>query len=214
MKSVSSSVSKMDKTITNFLENSVVRFTLLLLTIAYLLMIKHIPTNVLVHSKNVLVRVIVALVIAYLACFEPLYAVMLGTVFILSLQELHNRNVVSDSKRMVDEKRRELNDVKARPQFLEDEILNNSTTDKKIGNLKEDRELGSRLANTGHPSDSTLTDNLNGYITNQNLVDAQNNLICGSDPNKPVEVFDKILNAQGLNLPSGHDKASINSSKF
>lgn len=212
MKSVNSLISKLDKMSMKFLDNSVVRFTLLLLTIAYLLMIKHIPTHILSHFKDVFVRIITALLIAYLACFEPLYAIMIGTIFILSLQELHNRNVLNDSKRLVDEKKKELEQVKSnKKQFLEDEILDKSNTDNKILNLKEDREITKESKN---PADETLTGNLNGYITNKHLLDAQNNLICGSDPNKPVEVFDKILNAQGLNLPTGHDKASINSSKF
>ena len=112
MKSVKSAVSKLDKSIMNLLDNNIVRFLLLLSAVAYLLMIKHIPSDFLENFKNIYVRIIMALAIAYLACFNPLYAVFLGTIFILSLQELHRRNVLRDSETLIKEKRHNLDQLK------------------------------------------------------------------------------------------------------
>ena len=50
------------------------------------------------------------------------------------------------------------------------------------------------------------------------LRDAQSNLITGSDPEKPLEIFPNILNAQGMNqslkLPSGNDPEAGTASLF
>ena len=53
MKSVKSAVSKLDKSIMNLLDNNIVRFLLLLSAVAYLLMIKHIPSDFLENFKNI-----------------------------------------------------------------------------------------------------------------------------------------------------------------
>ena len=56
------------------------------------------------------------------------------------------------------------------------------------------------------------------YLSMKKLRDAQSNLITGSDPEKPLEIFPNILNAQGMNqalkLPSGNDPDSITASLF
>lgn len=205
-------LSKLDKTVMKTLSNNVVRFIIFALSLGYLISIQKIPINILENFKNIYFRVVIALLIAYLACFEPLYAILLATIFILSLQELHNRVVSKDIVKSISTtpsitKVSGDNNVNKKV-FLEDKVLNDvELKDAKIKNLREDK--------LEHPADNNLTDNLNkSYISNKNLVDAQTNLIEGSDPDRPVEVFDKILNAQGLSIPKGFDTQSSKSSKF
>lgn len=220
-------LNKLDKNIMALLQNNVVRLLLLLLAISYLFMIKKIPSRVLNMYNNLYVRVLIALIIAYMACFEPFYSVVVASLFILSLQELHNRRVNNENRMSLQvnmnkimNKRNSNNNADLdhvlgdnkiakmnKNVFLEEQVLNKNT-DVKIKNIKEDRDIS-----VSDPAYSTLTNNVS-YITNKNLIDAQSNMICGSDPDAPVEVFPKILNAQGLNEPSGFNAKASRASKF
>ena len=56
------------------------------------------------------------------------------------------------------------------------------------------------------------------HLDMKKLRDAQSNLITGVDPDRPLEIFPNILNAQGMNqglkLPSGNDPDSCSASLF
>jgi hypothetical protein len=229
-------LNKLDKNIMSLLENNIVRFVLLVGGTSYLIMIKSIPSNVLTMYNNLYIRIIIALVVAYLACFEPFYSVIIASLFILSLQELHNRRVNTENRVMLEtsfrKRKAELEHVLGNNEvdklnknyFLEEEVLKDNS-DVKIKNIKEDIELsikkeelpikkGKKLL-IKDPAFGTLTNNVDAsYITNNDLINAQSNLVCGSDPDAPVEVFPKILNAQGLTNPSGYNPNASKSSKF
>lgn len=214
-------LNKLDKNIMSLLDNSLVRFSILLFGAGYLLMIKSIPSNFLTMYNNLYVRILIALVVAYLACFEPFYSVLIASLFILSLQELHNRRVNSENRVILEasfrKRKAELehvlgnNEVKKMDKnyFLEEEVLKDNT-DVKVKNIKEDRDLSVK-----DPAYKNLTNNVDAsYITQRDLINAQSNLVCGSDPDAPVEVFPKILNAQGLTSPSGYNPNASKSSRF
>jgi hypothetical protein len=79
-----------------------------------------------------------------------------------------------------------------------------------------------------HPASNTLTDNVRQnfvgtvpYITDQDLIDAQSNIVCGVDPDAPTSNFPELgnkelLDAQGLSahFPKGNDQAATPGSKF
>lgn len=220
-------IAKLDKAIMNFLQNNVVRCLSLLVAITYVLLIKKIPTKSLKHANHFYVKILVALIIAYLACCEPLYAVMVAVLFIMSLQELNHRQVPKGPGKKDYEaegvvgKEDTYKDQLAKKDFLENVIPNPNgecacgcgCTDCNCTNC--DGNCGNGACKCGNPADQNLTQNLGeGYITDGHLRDAQNNMVSGSDPDKPVEVFDKIMNAQGLLMPHGHDASAGTASKF
>ena len=217
-------LNKLDNVIVGVLGNNTVKFVLVLSAVLFMLYLKRVPTDSLLVLKNVLFRVVVALLVAYLACCEPMYAIVVTSIFILSLQELHNRHIERDTKVMLVERdvlKSQKNKGKSNL-FLEDEVLDvdgkKLSDDPKVRNLQEEYNMNKHMDDRKNKAYNTMTENLkedyNSYITRKNLDDAQNNLITGSDPEKPVEVFDKILNAQGLLSPSGfnynpHDKSPL-----
>lgn len=108
---------------------------------------------------------------------------------------------------------------------------NSQTTDVTGGlhgifNQSEDVKISNMMKM--HPSSSTLTDNVaysymgeTPYLTDDNLNDAQNNLVGGVDANKPLSNFPEIgnkdiLDSQGLNnhFPLGMDPSSTQASRW
>ncbi len=216
-------IAKLDKAIMNCLQNDLVRCIAVLSGVGYVLVIKQIPTETLKLANNFYIKVLVALAIAYLACCEPLYAIVLAVVFILSLQELNHRQVsrhsnssgpkVNYGAEEVEGKEDTYQEQLAKKDFLENEIPNPNGECNCNGICNG--SCGNGACKCGNPADQNLTQNLeNGYITDGNLRDAQDNMVCGSDPDKPVEVFHKIMNAQGLLMPHGHDDTASTASKF
>ena len=88
-------------------------------------------------------KVLVALLIAYLSCLDPVLAVGLTTLFILSLQELQLRNIVSPRRLVnnnylvsdedgIGDNRVSRSDISKN--FLEDRIVNSTQEIQKLNN--------------------------------------------------------------------------------
>lgn len=213
-------INRIDNVLSKNLTNTTVTYVVILLGLLYVFMIKRVPTKFLKLVNQTPSKVLVALLIAYLSCLDPILAVGLTTLFILSLQELQLRNVVT-SKKLVDaedgigDNRVSRSDISRN--FLEERIVRNSD-DVKVKQLRlEDRESSPSV----NPADRSLTDNVDsekGYISLKKMRDAQSNLVNGADPDKPLEIFPNILNAQGMNqglkLPSGKDPKAYSASLF
>ena len=213
-------INRIDNVLSKNLTNTTVTYVVILLGLLYVFMIKRVPTKFLKLVNQTPSKVLVALLIAYLSCLDPILAVGLTTLFILSLQELQLRNVLV-SKKLVDsedgigDNRVSRSDISRN--FLEERIVRDSK-DVKVKQLRlEDRDSSPSV----NPADRTLTDNVDsdqGYISLKKMRDAQSNLINGADPDKPLEIFPNILNAQGMNqglkLPSGKDPEAYSASLF
>jgi hypothetical protein len=213
-------INRIDNVLSKNLTNTTVTYVVILLGLLYVFMIKRVPTKFLKIVNQTPSKVLVALLIAYLSCLDPILAVGLTTLFILSLQELQLRNVVV-SKKLIDsedglgDNRVSRSDISRN--FLEERIVKDSK-DVKVKQLRlEDRDSSPSV----NPADRTLTDNVDsdqGYISFKKMRDAQSNLINGTDPDKPLEIFPNILNAQGMNqglkLPSGKDPEAYSTSLF
>lgn len=213
-------INRIDNVLSKNLTNTTVTYVVILLGLLYVFMIKRVPTKFLKIVNQTPSKVLVALLIAYLSCLDPILAVGLTTLFILSLQELQLRNVVV-SKKLIDsedgigDNRVSRSDISRN--FLEERIVKDSK-DVKVKQLRlEDRDSSPSV----NPVDRTLTDNVDsdqGYISFKKMRDAQSNLINGTDPDKPLEIFPNILNAQGMNqglkLPSGKDPEAYSTSLF
>lgn len=219
-------INRIDNVLSRNMANSTVTFIIIILGLLYIFMIKKVPSNVLNMINQTPSKVLVALLIAYLSCLDPILAVGLTTLFILSLQELQLRNVVSPKKLVntnylvndedgIGDNRVSRSDISKN--FLEERIIKGSK-DSKVKQLRLEDRVSSLSVN---PADRTLTDNFDGDVSSlsmKKLRDAQSNLITGVDPEKPLEIFPNILNAQGMNqglkLPSGNDPDSISASLF
>jgi hypothetical protein len=219
-------INRIDNVLSRNMTNSTVTFVVIILGLLYIFMIKKIPTEFLNLINQTPSKVLVALLIAYLSCLDPVLAVGLTTLFILSLQELQLRNIVSPRKLVntnylvsdedgIGNNRVSRSDVSKN--FLEERIVR-SSKDPKVRQLRlEDRESSPSV----NPADRTLTDNIDGnkaYVSLKKMRDAQSNLVTGADPEKPLEIFPNILNAQGMNqglkLPSGNDPEASSASLF
>ena len=73
------------------LENPIIKYGFLILVVIKIMVIDYIPTSYLKIYNNIIVKIIYAFVIAYCACFDPIYAIALTTLIIISLQELYSR---------------------------------------------------------------------------------------------------------------------------
>lgn len=203
-------LNNLDNKIKCLLCNNSVKTILIVLLVLYMVFIKNISLNVLSLFKEPIIRIIITLMIAYIACIDPLIAILITSAFIMSLQENHNRESRIFTNKVTRNIRQDIVNVESEsrnPIFLEEKILkDNKNIDKKLNQDDYDLE--------NHPSDKTLMDNVNSYISNKHLNDAQNNNVNGNDPDKPIQVFPDILNAQGINLPSGFDSKSYTASEF
>tara|TARA_B100001057_G_C22657471_1_gene874555 strand:- start:358 stop:981 length:624 start_codon:yes stop_codon:yes gene_type:complete len=203
-------LNNLDNKIKSFLCNKIIKTIIIILLVNLLIRIKNIPLHILSLFKEPIMRIIITLVIAYVACIDPLIAILITSAFIMSLQENHNRESKIFTNNVTRNIKQDIINVESEsknPIFLEEKILkDNKNIDKKLNQDDYDLE--------NHPSDKTLMDNVNSYISNKHLNDAQNNNVNGNDPDKPIQVFPDILNAQGINLPSGFDSKSYTASEF
>lgn len=95
MSSLSSSINKSNNKFISVLENPIIKYSVLILITLLIIFIEKIDTNVLEVFDLCIFKIIYALLIAYTACFDPIYAIMLTTFLIMAIQELHNRRTKS-----------------------------------------------------------------------------------------------------------------------
>ena len=91
MSSVSNNISKSNDNFISFLENPVVKYCVLIFITLLIISIEKIETSFLEVFDLDIFKVVYALFIAYTACFDPIYAIILTTFMIISIQELHTR---------------------------------------------------------------------------------------------------------------------------
>ena len=91
MSSVSSSINKSNTKFISFLEEPIIKYSVLILITLVIIFIEKIDTNVLEVFDLCIFKIIYALLIAYTACFDPIYAIILTTFLIMAIQELHTR---------------------------------------------------------------------------------------------------------------------------
>ena len=89
--SLSSSINKSNTKVISVLEDNRVKYTVLILITLLIIGIDKIDTKVLEVFDLCMFKIIYALLIAYTACFDPIYAIILTTFLIMAIQELHNR---------------------------------------------------------------------------------------------------------------------------
>lgn len=93
-------ISKLNDSIITFLETPVIKYGFLILVILQIIMISSMSIEYLELYDNNSVKVIYAFLIAYYACFDPVYAIALTTLMIVSIQELHSRRAIGGIKKI------------------------------------------------------------------------------------------------------------------
>jgi hypothetical protein len=80
-------------TLERFLENCMVKRLFCTLLIAGIILVQFIPHSLLLLVKELYVQVIFAVLIAYLACVEPIYALLLTLFFAVCIYEVNNKSL-------------------------------------------------------------------------------------------------------------------------
>ena len=89
-------LSKLNNSIITFLESPIIKYGFLIFIIIQILIIKKLSTTYLQIFDDNLFKIIFAFLIAYYACFDPIYSIALTTLMIISIQEVHSRNATHD----------------------------------------------------------------------------------------------------------------------
>ena len=92
---MTSSINKSNTKFISFLEEPIIKYSVLILITLLIIFIEKIDTNVLEVFDLCIFKIVYALLIAYTACFDPIYAIILTTFLIMAIQELHNRRTKS-----------------------------------------------------------------------------------------------------------------------
>jgi len=227
-------VSNLDSQVGKFLKNNSLVVNVLL--VVYTLLLKQIPTEYVSWVNHLASRVVVALLVAYLAHLEPVTAVLLTFAFVLTLHELKNRNAVVEVVNnlrnnnmpkvpesvnvsgLENDSNKLREPVVAEQVMTEQEldannaVVNNVNVVVNQHNLPENVKM--EIVDEGHPVNNTLTDNIQlGDPAHRQLDIVQNN-VTGVDPDHPVSAFKVVNDAQGLSFVKGMDPNASKQSMF
>jgi len=92
MPQVIKSVSNLNDSLISFLENPIIKYGFLILIVLQIITINKMSISYLNIFNDNVFKVVYAFIIAYYACFDPVYAIALTTLIIIAIQELHSRN--------------------------------------------------------------------------------------------------------------------------
>ena len=124
--SLTNSMSKTNTKFISMLENPIVKYTVLITITMLVIFIEKIENKVLEVFDLDMFKIIYALLIAYTACFDPIYAIILTTFMIMAIQELHNRRSKHAIKSHTLSNIGENNTIKA--SFIPSQIVNGKQT--------------------------------------------------------------------------------------
>ena len=95
MVSVVNKISSSNENFISFLENPLVKYSILIFVVLLIILIEKIDTKYLDIFDLDIFKVVYALLIAYTACFDPIYAIILTTFMIMAIQEVHSRRSIN-----------------------------------------------------------------------------------------------------------------------
>lgn len=82
---------KLNDIVVKFLEKPLIKYGFLGLVVLQIILIDKLPISYLENFDKLSVKVLTAFLVAYYACFDPIYSIALTTLLIVSIQELHSR---------------------------------------------------------------------------------------------------------------------------
>jgi len=128
-----------------FLENSVVKYSILILLTLLIIIIDKIKINYLELFENDMFKLIYTLLIVYTACFDPIYAIILTTFIIIGIQELHTRKATITITNEIQN---------------DNNITNNNNNNKKTNNNKNNKNNKNNNNNNISINNNELNDNI------------------------------------------------------
>ena len=167
----------MDK-ISNFLKQDNVKYLIIALLVVQIILVARTPNSILNVYVTVEGRIIVALIIAYLAHISPILAIAITITYVIALREARIRSDENSSEivKTYIEKDPRKDSVKSTAQDIDDVVRHYGTSilgvfgmgNKKTmkDNVKDNVKDASNninnkaLEDLGHPADKTLTDNI------------------------------------------------------
>ena len=202
-----------------------------LLLVLYILAIKNLSNDFLGYLDNILFKLIIAIVVLVLSFAEPVTAILLTTAFVLSLNELNNRNaknafentnqnIVGEESNVVmnnSETNKEFNLENLNADGCVGDYSSGDLTDRKCF-MEVTQEKDHLLENTvvkdnepANPSDNTLLENLaleDNKFRQLNSIGV--NVVPTSNQNTAPQFLGNGLNAQGLtdSIPGGFNSSN------
>jgi len=218
------SVIKANNKLIDILENPFIKYGFLIFIVIRIIFIDKMEMWYLELFNYTSVKVIYALLVAYSACFDPVYAIALTTFIIISIQELYSRkakgNVISQAKPFI-VPQASSGIQKVAYETMPDKAL--MVNDENVFNLINkhtlqrvpvaDDKLIAEYDYYVDPAYQTLTANVDNknylghnkfYVSEDGLLGIQTNQEPKVNQNTSVQAFPKSMNIQGL--PNGFDK--------
>lgn len=127
MSSFKSTISKSNDKFISTLENPVIKYSVLIFITILIILIEKIDTEYLEVFDLDIFKVVYALLIAYTACFDPIYAIILTTFMIMAIQEVHKRR----SQNAI-QKHKLKSNIKVKPSFIGSKISGNEQTTQSV----------------------------------------------------------------------------------
>ena len=209
----------MDK-ISNFLKQDNVKYLIIALLVLQIILVARTPNSILNVYVTVEGRIIVALIIAYLAHISPILAIAVTITYVIALREARIRSDENNSEIVKTniEKDPRKDSVKSTAQDIDDVVRHYGTSifgvfgmgNKKTvkDNVKDNVKDASNNINNkapedlGHPADKTLTDNIQLESPEFRQLDVvQTNDV-------EVEVMDAFGNVEEDDIVSGFNSQS------
>jgi hypothetical protein len=223
-------INKTNNKVVDILENPFVKYGFLIFIVIRIIFIDSIEMWYLELFNNTSVKIIYALLVAYSACFDPVYAIALTTFIIIGIQELYSRkakgSVVSQVGALKSPKPFVIPKSSSGVQQVVYETMPEKSlmvNDENVFNLinkhtlqrvpEPDDKLIAEYDYYVDPAFQTLTANVENtnylghnkfYVSEDGLLGIQSNQEPNVNQNTSVQAFPKSMNIQGL--PYGFDK--------
>lgn len=206
-----------------------VKYSLLALLIVQVIFVSHTPKNVLEVYSSLEMRIIMAILVAYLAYAVPLLAIVLTVMYVVVLRQHQLKGGAVEQVEQVntktgDTRKDGVKDTVADVESVVAQYMSHakntiSDVKDKIEKVykeeksKEQSKEQSAPEERNHPADKTLTDSIQLESNEYRQLDiAQTNSVNSKD--EPMSAFKDSLDAQGSNYISGFDKKAYELSRF
>jgi len=202
-----------------------VKYSLLALLIVQVIFVSHTPKNVLEVYSSLEMRIIMAILVAYLAYAVPLLAIVLTVMYVVVLRQHQLKGGAVEQVEQVntktgDPRKDGVKDTVADVESVVAQYMShakNTISDVKDKIEKVYKEEKSKEQSApeerNHPADKTLTDSIQLESNEYRQLDiAQTNSVNSKD--EPMSAFKDSLDAQGSNYISGFDKKAYERSRF
>jgi hypothetical protein len=180
MESSINKFSKLNDSIIKFLEKPILKYGLLIVIICHIIFIKNLSTSYLKTFDDNYFKVIYAFIIAYYACFDPIYSIALTTLMIISIQEIHSRNANINSNALIPLKNSNINSNRVMPNDSNrinesiSSFIKNSTNDDKNNNKNDNKNYINHINNINNNSNNLLINDKIAYeIINKQILQKQ-----------------------------------------